>query len=190
VELQTESTPCRAGLCFGSRHPAPEAAIFDTWPRCRLADMENLEEIAGILAFDVWTGNRDFRQLRFMRPRNDSGYRMIMFDNGDAFGRNEWTFVDKPRLAIHPCVYLYEHIDGIDAFEPWLSRIEAISETELLKIACLVPSEWCDFDVAALNDLLRGLHERRAYVRRLLTSLRMASPKVFPAWNISVAAVG
>src|SRR5262249_16682421 len=123
VELQVGREPCLPGLSFGSQYPAPEAIIFDTWPRRRLEHLENLNQTAGILAFDIWTGNRDFRQLRFTRPSPVRPYGFFMYDNGDAFGRSDWTFIDKPRLAMNPDVYLYEHIDSISAFEPWLSRI-------------------------------------------------------------------
>jgi hypothetical protein len=187
TELLWGRAACRPGLCFGSRYPAAETAVFDMWPRSRLEDLKNLKDIAGILAFDIWTSNLDCRQLRFLQT--SSGCRMTMFDNGDAFGRSNWTFVDKPRFLMNPCLYLYDHIDSMDAFEPWLSGIEALSKKTISSVAGLVPSEWYeDCDIVDLNNLLEGLGERRTRVRSLLISLSKGCPKLFPAWKISAAA--
>lgn len=187
IELERGRMPCEAGFCFGSRYPDPQSAIFDTWPRRRLVDVENMRDFAGMLAFDIWVSNTDFRQVRFARTASKGNYRVTMFDNGDAFCRNEWRFRDKPRLAVHPCTYFYESADGLDAFEPWLSRIEIDMDEGALRTATNgIPSEWYHSDREALNQLLEQLYERRSRVRALISALRASSPRLFPNWTLSV----
>jgi hypothetical protein len=188
VELERGRTPCKAGPCFGSRYPEPQSVIFDTWPRRRLEDVENIYDFAGMLVFDTWVSNTDFRQVRFARAAPKGNYRVTMFDNGDAFCRNEWRFRDKPRLAVNPCTYFYEGIAGLDAFEPWLSKLEiGIDEAALRGPTDGIPPEWYHYDREALNQLLEQLYQRRTRVRNLILALQASSPGIFANWGHKVS---
>ena len=176
--------PCQPGLCFGSRHPAPGAIFFDSWPRRRIEDLENISDFAGMLVFDLWTANIDFRQVLFLLERPNSRFRVKMFDNGFAFGGKDWTFKDKPRLALNPLLYVYDGIDGMNTFDPWLYKVEyEISQSDLQNAAREIPAEWYESDSESLHRLLTNLYERRTRVRELIWSLRTASPRLFPNWR-------
>ena len=57
------------GKHFGSGFPGnPEkTVVYDFIPDPLLRKAENLGEFAGLLAFDKWVGNEDFRQCVFVR---------------------------------------------------------------------------------------------------------------------------
>ena len=184
VECERGCKPCEPGLCFGSRHPAPDSIIFDSWPRRRIEDVENISDFAGMLVFDIWTANVDFRQVRFVQGRPKGPFRVTMFDNGFAFGGKDWTFKDKPRLALTPLVYVYDSIEGMDAFDPWLRKVEyEISQNDLQNVAKEIPAEWYQSDSENPHRLLAKLYERRSRVRELICSLKRASPRIFPNWR-------
>src|SRR5262249_9772904 len=154
------------GLCFGSRYPTSEFAVYADWPRSRTFLPDNLHDIAGMLVFDIWVANIDFRQILFTKSQ-DTPYQMFMYDNGAAFWGTNWKFVNYPRLALHPCEGLYKWIDGIDCFEPWLSKIERMDEVTIQAAAIGIPLFWYQHEREQLIALLRGLFCRKTEVRSL-----------------------
>ncbi len=47
-----------------------------------------------------------------------------MIDNGFCFNAGEWNFPDAPLRGIYARHRVYEGVRGMEAFEPWLSRLE------------------------------------------------------------------
>jgi hypothetical protein len=186
MELERGRVPCRAGLCFGSRYPGVGMTVFDSWPKRRLADVKNISDFYGMLVFDIWTSNIDFRQVRFCQERPREAFKVIMIDNGDCFSRAQWQFKDKPRLCLYPLLYVYESVAGIEAFEPWLNILEVeVDRGYLSQVSHCIPSEWYGADTNEFARLLDQLDARRSIVRSLILSLHRSSPSVFPNWTDS-----
>ena len=185
--------PCRPGLCFGSRWGGNEALrpglgdVYDLLPEERLANVKNLCDFVGMLAFDKWTGNGDDRQTIFVRNDRASPFRAFLIDNGLCFNGTRWNFAAGPKDGLFwPCV-VYQQVSGVDAFKPWLDRIEHDVDPSFLKgIAEEVPTEWYGGRRDSLVRLLTGLDERRTHVRDFLWSTRTVACQFFPMWSCEV----
>lgn len=78
---------------------------------------------------------------------------------------------------------VYEHVTGWSAFEPTLSRIEAITEDTISGIASELPPAWYRNDFSALSGLITTLYKRRLAVRDLITAFRNSTRTPFPHWT-------
>lgn len=182
--------PCQAGLQFGSCFPGDPhyQTLFDLLPDSRVLEASNLEDFLGMLVFDIWTCNTDGRQVIFGRRDVGTPYYAWMIDQGFCFNGDKWNFPDTPRRSLYDRHVVYQHVEGIDSFEPWLTRLESeIGEEVLLDIAKTIPPEWYEGDSVALDCLLVHLSSRRKRVRELLTKVRNASPNAFPKWIERIA---
>jgi len=184
IELPNGRARLEAGACFGSEHPGPDMDMYDSWPERRLDQISNLADFAGMLVFDIWTSNRDFRQVLFFKKDDKSPHRVTMVDNGFCFRATEWAFKDKPRLAMYPLTYVYKGISGIESFEPWLTELESrINSTTITEALERVPGAWYRRELTPLKKLLAQLENRRAGVRHLILSLMRSSWRLFPNWS-------
>jgi hypothetical protein len=169
VELPRSRTAFQAGLQFGSRYAFHHRTHVgdDLFPDGLLGEVENLRDFAGMLVFDKWTCNTDGRQVLF--PRKGMKYRAVMIDQGFCFNAGEWNFPDSPIRGRYTRKCVYDRIQGIDDFEPWLSKLEShIDEHAIWNCAIEIPPEWYDSDT--LSRLLDNLNRRRSKVRELLWS--------------------
>ncbi len=177
MELGHGRVRCQAGLCFGSRHlgigpqtVSTQLECFDVFPYPQ-SHLANLSDFLGMMVFDLWTCNRDNRQVVFVRVAGDTVFRATMIDQGSCFNQRSWLLRNLPpfswlsRSDVHPIVR------GIGDFEPWLSRLEqSIDISTMEQIAELVPPCWYARDRGALTSLLQQLDRRRRMVRDLLDS--------------------
>ncbi len=186
IQLGRGSARCRAGLQFGSRYPgAPaETVVYDFLPDEQLRDAVNLDDFCGMLVFDKWTCNTNGRQAIFFRPAGESQYRAQMIDQGFCFNAGEWNFPDAPLRGLYTRHRVYESVRGIEAFEPWLARIETrIDASALEEAASGIPPEWYNFELDALEKMLEQLLRRRKLVRELIVSAWKSSAQPFPYWK-------
>ena len=191
--FRNRKEPCRPGLCFGSRYPVTgetPRTVYDLFPLTNMSTVVNLADFLGMLVFDKWTGNADNRQVVFVRedhPHDDSPYyryRALMIDQGQCFDGSNWHFPDVPQKGVFFSRSPYACVDSIEAFEPWLDRLDRMSDKRVLEeIAVDIPPDWYAGDGEGLSHLLAELDERRARVRHLLVQTRCAIPHFFPAWN-------
>jgi hypothetical protein len=74
IEMPRSSTPCCAGLQFGSAHPGDprRMTLHDFLPDEQLREVTNIHEFAGMLVFDKWTCNTNGRQTLFFRANENS----------------------------------------------------------------------------------------------------------------------
>src|SRR5258708_19275536 len=178
--------PCQPGLQFGSRYPGDphQLTLFDFLPAKQVLGMRNLRDFMGMLVFDLWTCNTDPRQVLFGRQEIGTPYRAWMIDQGFCFNGGAWNFPDKPRRSLYARNVVYEQLQGIESFEPWLAKLESeIGPQVLLAIAETIPPEWYAFDSEALHRLLAQLNSRRGRERELLRSARRSSAHFFPNWT-------
>jgi hypothetical protein len=107
-----------------------------------------------------------------------------MIDQGFCFNAGEWSFPDAPLRGLYSRHRVYEHVTGIDSFEPWLSRVEERMDRAVLgEIAGAIPPEWYNDDYEKLDELLRKLDQWRPQVRNLLISSRDSGRQPFLNWK-------
>jgi hypothetical protein len=210
IQLGRGREPCSAGLQFGSRFPGNPAStvVYDFLPDEQLREVGNLEAFAGVLVFDKWTCNTNGRQAVFCRgplpghhgpslgpgesvgagdtPRaatNDARYRALFIDHGFCFNAGEWNFPDAPLRGIYARGMVYEGVRGMEAFEPWIARLEKLDAAAFDEAASGVPDEWYDGDLDALEKMLEQLARRRKLVPELIRAAWKSSRSPFPNWS-------
>jgi hypothetical protein len=185
--------PCSPGLCFGSRYPIvgrTPRIVYDFLPDDFLGRVLNLSDFLGMLVFDKWTGNTDNRQVVFIQEAPpDNGlpyytYRALMIDQGNCFDGDHWTFADAPRRGIYFKRKPYAKVESIEAFEPWLRRLECgMTRGVLEQLAQEIPPGWYAGDKKSMSRLLGELDSRRTKVRDILEQTLCAVPDFFPSWR-------
>jgi hypothetical protein len=185
MQLGRGRARCRAGLQFGSRYPASpaETVAYDFLPDEQLREVANLGDFCGMLAFDKWTCNTDGRQAIFFRRKGEARYSAQMIDQGFCFNAGEWNFPDAPLRGLYARHRVYESVRGIEAFEPWIGRIERLDEGALEEAAGQIPADWYGDDPDALERLLDQLLRRRKIIRELIVSAQKSSAQPFPNWK-------
>ncbi len=209
IQLGLGRTPCAAGKQFGSQFPGHPArmTVHDFLPDEQLGAVGNLSDFLGVLVFDKWTCNTNGRQAIFFRDPGghvaaaDStaggdtpggsaalGYTAMMIDFGFCFNAGEWDFPDAPLRGLYARHRVYGGVAGMEAFEPWLARLEKqITERVLGEEAAQIPPEWYAGDWNALERLLERLYSRRQRVRELILSARNSGREPFPNWKVTHA---
>jgi hypothetical protein len=213
MQLGLRRIPCSAGKQFGSQFPGHPArmTVHDFLPDEQLCAVRNLSDFLGVFVFDKWTCNTNGRQAIFFRepeegpghqpfspfPQNPAAssltdtytratvYTAMMIDHGFCFNAGEWDFPDAPLRGLYSRHCVYENVAGMDAFEPWLERLEKqVTEAVLGEEAERIPPEWYLDDWDALCRLLEELHARRRRVRELIVSARNSGRAPFPNWKV------
>ena len=177
---------CRPGFQFGSRFPGEpgRVIIFDLLPDERLAEVGNAADFAGMVLFDQWTCNTNGRQVIFLsEPHRRRGYRAVMIDQGFCFNASEWNFPDSPLRGLYHRHRVYAGVRDLEAFSPFLPRLEALSARALDEAAAAVPPEWYNADSAAMTRLLEQLDRRRPRLRELLVAVKNSSRQPFVNWR-------
>jgi hypothetical protein len=186
VELLRSRIPCLSGSQFGSLYIGDphHLSTLDLPPDKHTLNVINLSDFVGMLVFDLWTSNTDARQVIFRRPNVGEPHQAWMIDQGFCFNEGEWTFPDTPRRYMYRRKEVYEQVQGIESFEPWLDKLEgSITMKVLLKVAQDIPAEWYEHDSFALESLLNEIDSRRKVVRKFLLRLKKTIPEAFPNWR-------
>jgi len=175
----------RAGLQFGSQFVGGlmPGQVVDYLPEQQLDEVRNLQEFAGMLALDKWTGNCNGRQAVFDRKPRERKYRATFIDQGYCFNAGEWTFPDTPLRGVYARNQVYAGVTGWMSFEPWLSRMETMEAETLWAIAEIVPPEWYGGDTAVIERLTEQMLVRRGRLRELIGSFRDSNREPFPMWE-------
>jgi hypothetical protein len=218
IQLGLGRKPCAAGKQFGSQFPGHPArmTVHDFLPDEQLGAVGNLSDFLGVFVFDKWTCNTNGRQAIFFREPGGAdaagsaapdggapgfappgsttpgytalGYTAMMIDFGFCFNAGEWDFPDAPLRGLYARHRVYDGVAGMEAFEPWLGRLEnRITERILGEEAAQIPPEWYAGDWTAFERLLERLHGRRNRVRELILSARNSGRDPFPNWKVKHA---
>ena len=116
------------------------------------------------------------------------GYTAMMIDFGFCFNAGEWDFPDAPLRGLYSRHGVYDGVGGMEAFEPWLTRLEKrITERVLGEEAAQIPPEWYGGDWEELERLLERLYRRRERIRELIFSARNSGREPFPNWKVKHA---
>jgi hypothetical protein len=112
-------------------------------------------------------------------------YTAMMIDHGFCFNAGEWDFPDAPLRGLYARHRVYQSVAGMDAFEPWLDRLDRhMTEAVLGEEAGHIPPEWYADDWQALERLIEQLCARRKRVRELILSARNSGRDPFPNWKV------
>jgi hypothetical protein len=197
MEFGSTKCPVAPGWHFGSRYPGDPArvVVYDFIPDTLLAQVQNLRDFAGMLAFDQWIGNADSRQAIFFRARlrdwlpvfeahpQRLGFVTQMIDHGFVFNGPQWRLADSPLQGLYFRPLVYQHVRGIEDFQPWLERIVHLPADVMDQALRQVPASWISGDEARLEKLLEQLWRRRKRVEDLLHGCRKNRANLFPLWN-------
>jgi len=192
IDLGRTRVRCLPGLQFGSRFEGGlmPGQVVDYLPEEQLAEVKNLEEFAGILALDKWTGNANGRQAVFTRKQRERRYRAVFIDFGYCFSAGEWRFEDIPLRGVYYRNNVYREITGWKSFEPWLTRLETMPEETVWAAAREVPPEWYGGDTEEMEALVEQLLARRGRIRDAIEAFGRSDRKPFPKWGGGVGESG
>ena len=187
MDLGARRERCRPGLQFGSRFVGGlmPGHLMDYLPEEQLAEVRNLEEFAGILALDKWTGNANGRQAVFVRRQRERRYRAVFIDFGYCFHAAEWRFEDAPLRGVYYRNLVYQGISGWKSFEPWLTRMETMAADTVWNAANEVPPEWYGGDLSEMEALVEKLLARRSRIREVIDAFRTSDRNPFPNWGLA-----
>jgi hypothetical protein len=185
IDLGKSRERCRPGLHFGSRFAGGlmPGQVVDYLAEEQLAEVKNLDEFAGILALDKWTGNANGRQAVFTRRQRERRYKAVFIDFGYCFHAGEWRFEDAPLRGVYYRNDVYRNVTGWESFEPWLQRVETLPEETVWSAANEVPPEWYGGDQADMEKLIEKLLARRSRIRELIEAFRESDRRPFPNWG-------
>ena len=184
MDLGRTRERCRPGLQFGSRYAGGimPGQVVDFLPEEQLAEVKNLDEFAGMLALDKWTGNANGRQAVFTRRQRERRYKAVFIDFGYCFHAGEWRFEDAPLRGVYYRNDVYREIAGWKSFEPWLTRMETMPAETIWEAAGEVPPQWYGGDLGAMEALVEKLLARRSRIRELIEAFGKSDRKPFPKW--------
>ncbi len=184
LRIAGQIVPCASGLQFGSRLPSsdPNTPIYDYLPEPGLANIANVAEFAGFLAFDKWTCNCNGRQVIYCRPDSRKPLKVFMVDQGFCFNAGDWNFPDSPLRGVYNRNLVYRGVTGWKSFEPWLARLERYQESAIYAAGEEIPPEWYG-NLTELEALLERLVRRRSRVRELIWDVRNSPRAPFENWQ-------
>lgn len=196
LSIGSRREPVSPGIHFGSRlavHP-DRVAIFDFLPDKLLSKIENRVDFLGTLVFDKWVGNTDSRQAVFFRARAKTwtplrgeaparlGFFAQMIDHGYAFSGPHWRFQDSPLQGLYFRTSVYDAVESLDSFQPWLAMVENFP-VEVVDAAWKeIPRHWLEDDSEHLEQMLELLLKRRSRVAQMLSDLRQKRTTAFANW--------
>ena len=188
MEFGARREPCAAGLQFGSSFPGVpgKTLVVDFLPDRLLRRVRDFNStFLGAFVFDKWTCNCNGRQLIFTRPAGPERplYSAWLIDHGFCFNDGEWNFPDSPIRSLYPRRLVYENVQGLKSFEPYLSTIENLKAEQVLDCVRGIPVEWCGDDPAKLIGLATQLYERRRLVRQAIIDAKNSSLRPFANWK-------
>jgi hypothetical protein len=194
--------PCAAGLQFGARFVSDPmlTPVFDFLPDSYLHTVVNPESFLGMLVFDKWSCNTDSRQAVFHLPGETvfdratgpsyKRYWATMMDQGYCFNASSWNFMDTPIQGLYSRHCVYAAVQGLDAFAPFLRRLENLPDRVLWEAAESVPPEWYGGRKDEMWGLVDQLAARRKSIASLILSCVASAPNAFPIWEPSCAKIG
>jgi hypothetical protein len=156
-----------------------------------LPQVANLADFRAILVFDQWVDNADGRQSVFFRAmvkRDGSsgrpGFVTWMIDHGFAFEGPGWTFSESPLHGLYKRTLVYDAVESLDDFAPWLDMVMSFPEEVIDSAIKRIPPDWLEEDDGAeLERMLERLYARRVRLPELLLACRRASPHAFRNWH-------
>ncbi|HWC96476.1 MAG TPA: HipA family kinase [Candidatus Sulfopaludibacter sp.] len=191
LTLGTRHIAIEPGWHFGSQYPGDPArtAVYDFLPDALLPKVANLDDFRAILVFDKWVANADGRQCVFYRAllgqgrAERAGFVARMIDHGFAFNGPNWDFPDSPLQGLYARRMVYDDVQSLDDFQPWLDQVRNFPEEVMDQAWKRIPPDWIEGEENELMQVLERLYERRKRMAELITACRDARLNPFPNWK-------
>jgi hypothetical protein len=173
VDGQRKQSP-REGVHFGSKTPYGSdcvVKVFEQMPEETTHLFCNEETLAGMLAFDLWTGRSEPRQGLFIKRQQWRQFDVCLIDHRANLTEEVESFTALPLLKSYYSYYTL--IEGWESFEPWLTQIEQMSEDTLDQALEYFPGEWSvlpEWKTETKSYLLARSKMVRSGVSRVLLS--------------------
>jgi hypothetical protein len=106
-----------------------------------------------------------------------------MIDHGYAFNGPHWDFPESAIQGLYARRAVYEGVQSLSDFQPWLDRIVHFPEEAMDVAWKSVPPDWIEGDEDALQSLLERLFMRRTRTPDLIAACRSARNNPFPNWK-------
>ncbi|MGI9101079.1 MAG: HipA family kinase [Terriglobales bacterium] len=183
-QLRRGTSPCRPGVHLGSAYVGVPGhhEVLDLFPPEISQRLANKDIFAAALVLDKWLGNADARQFVFRRALTCRQYKAFLIDQGGCFNFGKWDFPDCPRYGLARDRWWYAGITNLGDFEPYLSRVEHVTASQLSALVAELPECWRSRDKDALERLMEQVFDRAARIRCLVRRSVEALPAVFPNW--------
>ena len=159
MDLGRTRERCTPGLQFGSRFVGGlmPGQVVDYLPEEQLGEVKNVEEFAGILALDKWTGTRTGGRRCSRASRGSGGTGRCSSTMDTAFTRGSGGLRTRRCAGCTTGTTCIGRIAGWESFEPWLSRLETMPAETVWSAANEVPPEWYGGDMAEMEALVEKL---------------------------------
>ena len=200
VSTQKDAELCRPGNYLGVHFHTPEA-VFGYMPVVLLRALANRETFLGMLAFDKWAATHEYRSVVFHRttgrywcsphlPVVDGQGRVkktahvgVVSWNGNTFGPGLRSRPLDPGDGLCRQREVYEDVESLDRFDPWLSKIVNVSPDVLSAVYRNTLLMLPEADPDYLDGLMQALYCRRSHVPDLIRAARHALCDPFPSWR-------
>jgi hypothetical protein len=122
----------------------------------RLDNIANRQDFLGMYILDVWANHQDSRQAVFCRS-SDGTQKAFFIDHGHMFGGPEWTFEDRPGIALHLEKKIYTDLWNEDLVASWISHLQMATPSALSYANQAMQPEWYQ---GRVEELIGRLTER------------------------------
>ena len=163
--------------------------VLDFAPNRAWHRVVNLNEVAGVLAFDKWLSNSDRRQAVYAKQDRSSKLKAYWIDHGNCFGEESWNLDNvctAKSLTGNP---VFTSLREWSEFEPWISRIEAFPVQSLREVFYATPTSWREGDDFAFESLVAQLSIRQKRIRTLLLDVIYSKKPYFPPGQITIVRI-
>jgi hypothetical protein len=174
-EIGTQHVPIESLFHLGSECPVDPTttAIYDFLPRRLLSKVVNLVDIGSAFVVDRWLSQTDSRQAIFVRERKNTDgleLRLYLIDHGTSFAGSQWELPDSPLYGLYMDRSVYSALDMTAVCKQTLSRIDALTESDLYAAAQDAPSCWfSENDYTELAKLFAVLERRRTRLASVIS---------------------
>jgi len=164
----------RQGVHFGSKTPYEndQVKVFEHLPTDFVTDITNANALAGMMAFDLWTGRSEKRLPLYLRREFRGKFELSFIDHRANLTEIVDGFDGLPFVGRYAWWY-WGHIESYDSFEPWLTQMEQMSEGAIDDALEYFPIEW--------GVLPEWKNQTKHYLRTRSRLVRCAISKIGPA---------
>jgi hypothetical protein len=170
--------PELAGLTGGPQFGSLYEPVNVPFSAKDLIHLTNRNDLPQFILFNALLCNVDqhLGNILFVKDRSQSAtaYRFVMIDHSHIFGGPEWNdhALDirkkNPDLYLSPVNLIDDAPDKLEVLEPFLLRLEALTEHSIRSILDDVPGEW-GFTSSDMSALLDFLMIRKDFLRFLVS---------------------
>jgi len=136
--------------------------------------INNHEQLAGVIAFDYWLGNVDRnRKNLLLKPMPDGGFQFYLIDHGHCFTHSQWTVETLKTIPDMSDSWMKAHkhyislLQGDTGIPEYVKRILELPRKALERVVHSIPADWdvSDFEREALIQYLVESQERMRHFR-------------------------